>query len=735
VWEKEGGNIMTMRTRPPGQAAIYARVSTERQSLVDKTSLDDQVDNCRETAEELGLTIREDYVIKEAHSASDPDDRPGLERLYRAAAVGEFRYVVMDVIDRTTRAGAFDLASICKRFLDTGVTPVWAGHPDIDLTTAKGQNDAAQLAIDAFHDRERIVDRFQGGKTKRIKRKKLVRSHIDYGYVWDADRPYVGRTDFRENWLPDENGDPSPAVVVRRIFQELADGWRTGGDASSVGVASRLDDEGIPPPSAVKGRPRKATRWGGRPARWQFAMVIYIVQNPSYKGARPQNRWKKVPRTPEERKERIRRAGKPYRSNFKVVELPETEWVMTQVPALVDEETWQDANRQLNRNRKQNHRRPVRYSTVDALLWGGHVRCQICGGAMQVWRATEKRLWMYTCHQTGPKDRHPTKTNRIPVRDIDPFVWSEARRIIRDPEYLRSRLEQTSKQDAWSPEQEVQHYDELIAGCDAREATLYADLDAMRGKPGLERFRDRVLEDVQQNDQGRQGYVKKRDAALAKLKRREEEHGRLQAFQAKAQALSDTLDDLDTEQRRQLLLDLHVTVRVARRDDTRHPRVEVIFCLTTEAAAHLHEGEAWATWNLETPQGTYTTFVEESWPPVNSGDDEGLDFTGITENIGADADDGKGGDDGDGNDPETALDIRETGEYAGGQVDAPATDSPSQHPSKTSRHPEPSRGDCSACHGASGHSLRDRKRPADRRLPPPKMSLRFDSDWWPAPHR
>jgi DNA invertase Pin-like site-specific DNA recombinase len=294
-----------MRQRAAGPAAIYARVSTERQAVGDKTSLDRQVKNCRRTAERLGLHIVDDYLVKEAHSASDPDDRPGLEGLYDAAARHAFAYVLMDVIDRTTRAGPFDLVNICKRFLDCGVEPIWAGHPDLDLTTAAGQIEAAKLAIRAFEDKETIARRFQEGKQERLDQGKLLRSSILYGFRWDAERPR-GRSyddededadsDPRTTWVPDDGGDSKhrTADVVRRMYVYLANGYRTHSDASAVKLVDMLTADHIPTPSAVKRMRRKSARWKGKPAEWQVPVVLHIIHNPAYKGERVQMRWEKT---------------------------------------------------------------------------------------------------------------------------------------------------------------------------------------------------------------------------------------------------------------------------------------------------------------------------------------------------------------------------------------------------------------------------------------------------------
>src|SRR5260370_11195542 len=170
--------MSSTRTRTPGLAALYCRVSTERQAVGDKTSLDRQEKNCRRTAEKLGLdiTANADYIIKEAHSASDPDDRPGLERLLAAAARHQFSYVLMDVIDRTTRGGSFDFVDICRVFQRAGVEPIWASHPEWDMNDQHDQDEAIEEAKQAYRDKETIRRRFQEGKSERIANGQLIRS-------------------------------------------------------------------------------------------------------------------------------------------------------------------------------------------------------------------------------------------------------------------------------------------------------------------------------------------------------------------------------------------------------------------------------------------------------------------------------------------------------------------------------------------------------------------------------
>jgi hypothetical protein len=150
--------------------------------------------------------------------------------------------------------------------------------------------------------------------------------------------------------------------------------------------------------------------------------------------------------------------------------------------------------------------------------------------------------------------------------------------------------------------------------CEETEAALNIELQEIRGRAGLEGMRKRIFDDAERNTLKREEYTKKQQSAQVELLRREGEQARLAEFQEKARATADTLDDLDAEQRRQLLLDLHAVVYVARLDNDHQPRLELAFHLTAEAAAHVR-GEQWQAKGLQTRRGEYITFVEQGWPP------------------------------------------------------------------------------------------------------------------------
>jgi DNA invertase Pin-like site-specific DNA recombinase len=671
--------VTTQRVRQAGPAAIYCRVSTERQAIGDKTSLDRQEKNCRRTADKLGLTVNENYVIKEAHSGSDPEDRDELKRLHAAAEHGQIKYVIMDVIDRTTRAGIFDFVDICKRFQHFHVEPIWASIPELDLTDPHDQKVASDKAYEAFIDKENIARRFQEGKSERMENGLILRAYMCYGYRWNAERPrsfsdYEDDQDPRTEWVldeeahPREDGSPWPAQVVRRIFAALAEGYRTGSDISSVKIAAQLTAEGIPTPSQIKRVRRRSKHWREPSPEWSIQGIIGMVKNPTYKGTRPQHRWEKKPRSEKERRER------GLRSSRIIEQRPESDWKMVAVPPLVDEQTWEDANRQLQRNRTFIHRQPRRFTTDDLLLYGGYVRCVYCNRALAPWRFSRQakrevvesaRPWYYQCPvRKEAMHKHPYGYPRILARDVDRIVWAVARRLIKDPDYLRSLLTRTTE--TWSPDTQIAYYDEQLKECDNEDRQIATALKRLGEDADSARVAANLKDDAKKNATVRENWLAKRADAVAEKERRAEREQRLTSFIARAETQSDNLDDLTADQRRSILLDLGVRVHIADHRDPNKPRGAVMFYLTERHAQNTWD--AWDTW--EGVEGVTPLFEAKdkqghrwTWEAASAGavppfagplldlDEVLADFSDLTdEDLEATGEDdgGDGGDDGGG---------------------------------------------------------------------------------------
>jgi len=389
---------------------------------------------------------------------------------------------------------------------------------------------------------------------------------------------------------------------------------------------NQLNAEGVPPPSVVKGRRRKSLRWRGRQPEWTVGVISSIVHNENYKGRHPQHRWTEVPRDAA-----VRRA-KGLKSTRKTEQRPRDEWVWTEVPAIVDEATWEDANRQLEHNTKHLHRPPLRYDAGEVMLYGGHVRCAACTSAMTAARRSPKAPWYYKCYGHGrTTDGKRCPGVQIPAAEVDARVWAEAQRLIRDTAYLRSLLDQTDE--VWSPDTQIAHYDSLIAECDAKDKEIGDELMLYLGS--LAGIRARLTAEAEANAAKRAQWERKRADAVADKERRTQREQRLQQFITKAAAQAPTLDDLTPDQRRTIVLDLHPDVRIGRVDDRRHERVWILFELSADTAARAFApGEVFPQSSWTDKAGNqYWSGAYKGWPPTelptDANGEEYVDFSDV----------------------------------------------------------------------------------------------------------
>jgi site-specific DNA recombinase len=584
------------------RAAIYCRVSTPAQAADDKTSLARQERECRRRAEEDGLTVVEEYVVLDAASGSDPD-RVKLERLLQAAERGAFEAVIFDLVDRTSRGGAFSFADICNRFLRFGVMPVWATDRAVDLTTPDGQLLALFYAWRAQMERDSISRRFQRGKQERLRQGKLARAHLPYGYKWSDDH---------EHFEP----DPVSAPIVQRIYEEVA-----SGRASTTSLAKTLNQEGVPTPIAYKGQKRQHPVYRKLPPRWVSRSITVLLRNPVYKGERYQNQYTYVERDPRERKERRLNSVKERQQR------DPSEWLVVEVPALVSAELWERAIAQLAINQRTATKNPKRFIVEQVLLYGGSVRCAHCGYAMEVsgiYKDGEPlpSRWIYRCVKHGRTQSGERCIGAsISAKQLDEFVWSEAVRLVREPERLRSLMAET--QEVWSPQTQVAHYTEQIAKVDVDDEQVTAELLRLSGRPGLEQIRANLELQAERNAELRGGYQQQLTLAQDALDRRATSQQRLQTFEERANELSgEELSNLTATQKREILLSaFHPDVFVARRGRP-EPRVGMVFWLSPEAVAQANPRDMHTTlnWVERTGESYYVSRLEQDTSPRPQGD-------------------------------------------------------------------------------------------------------------------
>ena len=183
-----------------------------------------------------------------------------------------------------------------------------------------------------------------GIKTKGMSGKPIV-TEAPYGYVKDPDN--------KDFWIIDEEA----AAVVRRIFHSVVAG------ESIASIARALRAEKIPIPSEHWkriGAPVRSAKYTD-PYAWSTTTISYILKRPEYTG-------RKV-------------LGKTVCENYKTKSTrktaPEEQYIFDgEIPAIVDEETWNTVQRLMGTKR----RAPKRQNTPNRLT--GLLYCADCGAKL-----------------------------------------------------------------------------------------------------------------------------------------------------------------------------------------------------------------------------------------------------------------------------------------------------------------------------------------------------------------
>ena len=346
------------------RAVIYARYSSDMQS---EASIDDQVRLCKERAELDGMTVADvftDYAI----SGGAIRNRPGMLSLMDAAKQGDFDMVIAEALDRISRDQE-DIAAIYKRLSHADVRIVTLSEGEINELHIglKGTMNALFLKDLAAKTRRGQRGRVEAGKIPggNSYGYKIVRRILDNGSVSTGEREI----------------DPVQAAIIRRIFQEYADGL------APRRIAGRLNTENIAGP---RGGPWNASTINGSRQRRNG-----ILNNELYLGRITYNR-QRFTKDPETGKRRSRLN-------------PEHEWIITDVPALriVDDETWRLVQQIKSRYASQ----PGNQRQTKKRLLTGLVKCGRCGGSMTI--VNRIRYYCSTKRERG------TCTSSVGIKAID----------------------------------------------------------------------------------------------------------------------------------------------------------------------------------------------------------------------------------------------------------------------------------------------------------------------------
>ena len=225
-----------------------------------------------------------------------------------------------------------------------------------------------------------------------------------------------------------------------------------------------------------------------------------MLRNPAYKGTACFGKTEAKEREKITRPLRRRGGYSPRCSANR--EKPREEWIEIPVPAIVDEESFELAQEQLEKNKRYSRRRTIEPTLLQSLLV-----CRECGYALyrSSTRTSKRKLYYYRC--TGSDNyRHPNGrvcSNR-PVRQdhLDEVVWKQVVELLQDPNLIRQeirrRIEQIQNSDPTKRRQEALRR-ELARACKGMRKLLDAyqedlvQLEELRKRMPALRKREKAL--------------------------------------------------------------------------------------------------------------------------------------------------------------------------------------------------------------------------------------------------
>ena len=389
-------------------AAIYARVSSARQK--EQETIVSQTQALRAHAGQLGLEVPRGGCLRMTGTRARRWSGLALEALRDLVAQVPVDVVLCYSPDRLARKYAYQalLMEELARARDVGgVRQGSFGETPEDALLVQFQGMIAE------YERAQIMERTRRGKNQRARSGSVnVLSGAPFGYR------YVRKSDHaaaRYEIVPHE------AAIVAGLFRRYAD------EGVAIAELARwLGSTGV------------TTRTGK--TRWDRSTIWGMLRNPAYAGRAC---FGKTGRLDQQagRNRVTRLAGRATGTAYTTVDRPRSDWLEIDVPAVVDEATFERAARRLADNKKF----AARASKTPSLLQG-LAACSGCGYACYRGHTTTtagNKIFYYRCiGSDNYRFEHGKVCASKPVRAdyLDQVVWDHITHLIADPALIRAEI-------------------------------------------------------------------------------------------------------------------------------------------------------------------------------------------------------------------------------------------------------------------------------------------------------
>jgi site-specific DNA recombinase len=371
-------------------------VSSEDQR--ERETIKTQTDEiARRLASQPGVELVGRYVDDGVWGTSPIAERPDGRRLLLDAVAGRFEELWVYKVDRLGR-DAVDLLVVRRRLDALGIALVSVVEGQPDLLGYDVQ------AVVADHYRREFARRSADGMNRAAREGRYTGGIVAFGYLVEGHQATA-------RLVPDETivwADRSAADLVRDMYERMAlraQSCRT--------IAVDFNAAGIPTHYTRDGRGVRGKQTQGL---WRAGRIRNLLVNPIYKGQLQYGR-----RTDKRERE--------------VIDAP--------IEGLVSPTLWQAAQDALAANRR------CAKNSGHVYLMRGVIRCGICG--LTFVGSTDRWGGRYRCNgelvERGPiVGRCPSCS--VKVDAVEPLVWADVERFLRDPGDILDELDADRERDA-----------------------------------------------------------------------------------------------------------------------------------------------------------------------------------------------------------------------------------------------------------------------------------------------
>ena len=366
------------------RAAIYVRVSSERQAGEDRVSIESQIKECVDRCTDRGYQVVGRFIDKDKYRvkgklvqpSGQRKDRPAYQAMLKAARDDEFSIIVAWKEDRLYRG-------------------MYAAMPLSELLDEKGIGLTVELVRETFDQKmlgikaalgkievDNIRERMVMGRKARLERGEVPGGdQVKYGYQ---------RVDKRLEICEDE------AKIVRQIFEQYI------ARENSMTIRSRLNNEGVIP---------------RRGKLWSKATIGKILTGEFY-------------------------------ATGKLSTFLDGEEFEIPCPTIISMATWEKAQmiRKGNKNKARNVKRD--YLCLGMVYCACGWKCGVRTVRSNRSRGYESVSGLYACQRywTRPETRPDSCTAGTGSQKVDNYVWDYVKRICSDPQLIQNAIESKVEQ-------------------------------------------------------------------------------------------------------------------------------------------------------------------------------------------------------------------------------------------------------------------------------------------------